>query len=158
MRLPAPLLLLALLPATALAADACAYLSQSDAAALTGQPVTNVDAAPARRDEDSGGQLNYCTYRSAGSAAVVSVVEFPSEVAARKQLSAAMVRGRMDNDGARVTEESGIGEKAYYGISTQGSMIVFVKNNKVVAIGAGGTKPAPKEALRKVALAVAGKL
>lgn len=63
-------------PAT-FAADACALLASAEATALLGQPVVQVAPAGPQRDEGSGGQLTYCTYRAATSAVVVSVVEFP---------------------------------------------------------------------------------
>jgi hypothetical protein len=146
---------------TAFAADACSLLSQSDAAAILGQPIAQVTPAGPRRDEDSSGQLTYCTYRGASSALIVSVVEFTSGAEARKQLTSNLVRERMDAEDAKVSEEPGLGEKSYYGTSARGSMFVFLKKNRVVGVGVGGekqNKSVTKDSLRSVAQTVSNKV
>jgi hypothetical protein len=153
---------LSTLASTAFAADPCSLLSQKDAAALLGQPVAHVTPAGPQRDEDSSGQLTYCTYRAAASAVIVSVVEFPSGTEARKQLTKNLVQERMDAEDAKVSEEPGLGERSFYGVSTKGAMYVFLKKSKVVGIAIGGDKPrksaASKEALRGAAQTVASKI
>ncbi|TCV82911.1 hypothetical protein [Sulfurirhabdus autotrophica] len=145
---------------TASAADRCALLSKSDTAALLGQPVAAVVPAGPQRDEDSSGQLTYCTYRGASLALVLSVVEFNAEAEARKQLSVNLVRDRMDAADAKVTEEPGLGDKAFFGTSANGVMYTFLKKNKVVGIALGGAKAsaASKVPLRAAALSIAAKL
>lgn len=142
-------------------ADPCALLSKADAAALLGQPIVAVAPAGPERDEDSGGQLSFCTYRGATSAVIVSVVEFAAETEARKQLSINLVRERMDEGDAKVTEEPGLGERAFYGASSNSAMYVFLKKNKVIGIAVGGAKvseaTASKAPLRAAALSIAAK-
>jgi len=154
--------LLPTLASAAFAGDACSLLSRNDAAAILGQPVAQVTPAGPQRDEDSGGQLSYCTYRAAASSVVVSVVEFASGAEARKQLTKNLVKERMDEDDAKVSEEAGLGEKSFYGVSAKGAMYVFLKKNKVVGVGAGGAKlnkaAASKESLRGAASSVASKI
>ena len=154
--------LLALASTVASAADPCALLSKSDAAALLGQPVVAAVPAGPQRDEDSGGQLTYCTYRGASLAVVVSVVEFTSEAEARKQLSVNLVRERLDAENAKVTEEQGFGDRAFFGASADGAMYAFLKKNKVVGVAVGGTKAsasaASKPQLKSSALRIAAKL
>ena len=137
---------------TATAADPCSLLSQPDATALLAQPVAQVTPAGPQRDEDSGGQLSYCTYRAAETAVIVSVVEFSSAAEARKQLTKNLVQERMDAEDAKISEEPGLGEKSFYGVSTKGAMFVFLKKSKVVGVAIGGGKPGKaatsKEALR----------
>ena len=152
----------AALPALALAADPCALMSRADATALLGKPVAAGTAAGPARDEDSSGQVSYCTYRAGTSAIIVSVVEFASPAEAKKSLTLNLVKNRMDDDGAKVSEESGIGEKSFYAATTEGSMYVFLKGAKVVGVAIGGEgapKPAAvKAALKASAMAVAAKL
>ena len=154
--------LLMLANTAANAADPCALLTKGDAAALLGQPVAAVVPAGPQRDEDSGGQLTYCTYRGASLAVVVSVVDFKSEAEARKQLDANLVRERMDAEDAKVTEEPGLGERAFFGASGNGAMVAFLKKNKVVGIALGGAKApaaaASKPQLKSSALTIAAKL
>lgn len=155
----AALLMAALAPA-AFAADVCSLLSQNDAAAVLGQPVVQVTPAGPQRDEDSGGMLSTCTYRGASSAVVVSVVEFTSDVEARKQVTSNLVQERLEAEADQVSKERGPGEKAYYGFSAKGSMFVFLKKNKVVGVGIAGAqqnRSVTKEALRSIAQLVAYK-
>ena len=146
---------------TATAADPCSLLSQSDATTLLAQPVTQVTPAGPQRDEDSGSQLSYCTYRATATAVIVSVVEFSSAAEAQKQLTKNLVQERMDAEDAKISEEPGLGEKSFYAVSTEGAMFVFLKKNKVVGVAIGG-KPgqaaASKDALRRAAQAVVSKV
>jgi hypothetical protein len=93
---------------------------------------------------------------------IVSLVEFSSPAEAKKAMTSNLVKKRMDGDDAKVTEEPGIGERSFYGVSDQGSMYVFLKGNKVAAVGVGGMN-APKTAafkasLKASAMAIAAKL
>jgi len=142
---------LVVLPGTALAADTCALVSRADASALLGQPAGAGAAVGPDRDEDSSGQLSYCTYRAATSTLIVSLVEFATPAEAKKALTLNLVKGRMDDDGTKVSEEPGIGERSFYAASAEGSMYVFLKGNKVVGLAVGGPG-APKAAAVKVAL------
>jgi len=150
------------LPVVARAADTCALVSGADASALLGQPAGSGAATPPARDEDSSGQLSYCMYRAATSALIVSVVEFATPAEARKSLTLNLVKSRMDEEGTKVSEEPGIGERSFYAASAEGSMYVFLKGNKVVGLavgGAGAPKAAVvKGALKASAIAVAAKL
>jgi hypothetical protein len=145
----------------ALAADACSLLAQTEAAAVTGQPIVEVMPGGPRRDEDSGGQLSYCTYRAAASAVVVSVVEYPSHDDALKQLSKSVAQERVDMPAAGMKEEPGLGEKSFYGASAKGATFLFLQGNKVIGVGVGGAGPVDgagvKESLRAAAKAVAAK-
>ena len=148
---------------TAFAGDSCSLISRTDAATLLEKPVTAVTPSGPQRDEDSGGLLSYCTYLSSNAAVVVSVIEFASAAEARKQLNANLVKERMDADDAEVTEEPGIGEQSFWGISSNGASYTFFKGNHVVGIGLGGEGVVDKwlsrkDALRRVALDVAAKL
>ncbi len=144
------------------AADTCALISRADVSTLLGQPALAGAATGPSKDEDSSGQLSYCTYRAGTAALIVSVVEFSSAAEAKKTLTLNLVKGRMNEDGAKVTEEPGIGERSFYALSAEGSMYVFLKGNKVVglAIGESGAPKAAaaKPALKANTIAVAAKL
>lgn len=145
---------------TASAADVCSLLTRAEAGEVLGQAVEQVVPAAPQRDEDSGGQLAFCTYRTSKAAVVVSVVEFRSASEARQQLSQNLVQGRMDGDEAKVSEEPGLGERAFYGASAKGATFVFLQKNRVVGIGVGGPSGSgtAKETLRKAAAAIASRL
>jgi hypothetical protein len=159
----AVLAVLAVLPAfPARAADPCALLSRAEAAALLGEPVAGVTPAGPERDEESGGKLTFCTWRAANAALVVSVVEFASPADARKQLDANLVQDRMEGKDAKLAEETGVGERSFWGETPKSAMMTFLKSNKVAGIAVGGTLSGPpagrKAALRKAALAIAASL
>lgn len=150
------------IPSAALAADPCALLSRAEAATLLGQPVGPGAAAGPVRDEDSSGQISYCSYRAGTAGLIVSIVDFASPAEARKALTLNLVKERMDEDDAKVSEEPGIGERSFYAVSSEGSSYVFLKGNKVVGVAVGGPgspKPAAvKGALKASALAAAARL
>jgi hypothetical protein len=137
-------------------------MSSADASALLSQSAGAGQAAGPARDEDSSGQISFCTYRAGNTALILSVVEYSSPAEAKKALTLNLVKRRMDEDDAKVSEESGIGEKTFYAVSGEGSMYVFLKGNKVVGLAVGGPgspKPAAvKEALKSRGMAVAAKL
>ena len=156
-------IVIGILSTNAFPGDLCSIISRTDAASLLEQPVTAVTPSGPQRDEDSGGMLSFCTYLSSNAAVVVSIVEFATAAEARKQLNANLVKERMDADDAEVTEEPGIGEQSFWGISANGASYTFVKGSRVVGIGLGGEGFAAmglsrKDALRRAALAVASKL
>lgn len=162
MRLPSlACVVVALHASTAVAADACSLLAQSEAAVVVGQPVTQVIPAGPERDDESGGQLSHCTYRAANAALVVSVVEFPSGAEAREQLTKNLVQERVEGDNAKVSEEPGLGDKAFYGATAKGATFVFLYKNKVIGVGVGGPgtgqRAGLKELLRTAAKTVASK-
>jgi len=105
------------LPDIASAADTCALISRADVSTLLGQPALAGAATGPAKDEDSSGQLSYCTYRAGTAALIVSVVEFSSAAEAKKTLTLNLVKGRMNEDAAKVTEEPGIGERSFYALS-----------------------------------------
>jgi hypothetical protein len=153
-----PLLLLL----TAAAPGPCDLLSKSDASALLGQPVTAVDHVGPQPDEDTGGTLDYCVYRTATSAMTVSEVVFPSAAAAKKAVTQEFLLGQMDAEDASVEAESGIGEQGWWGHSGKGAQYVVIKGATVLAVGLGGQgikDPAShKAALRAAIISAAGKL
>ena len=149
-------------PTAAWAADPCTLLSRAEATTLLGQTAGPGSAAGPEDDDDSSGKVSYCTYRAGTAGLIVSVVDFTSAAEAKKTLTLNLVKRRMDEDDAKVSEEPGIGERSFYAVSGEGSSYVFLKGSKVVGVAVGGPgspKPAAvKAALRASALAVAGKL
>ena len=158
--LSAPLLIL--VSSATLAADPCALVTRTEASALLGQPSAPGAKSGPARDEDSSGQLSYCTYKAGTAALIVSLVEFSSPAEAKKALTANLVKRRIGEDDAKVTEEAGIAERAFYAVTAEGSMYVFIKGSTVVGLGIGGPgspKAATvKGALKANSIAVAAKL
>ena len=147
----------------ALGADICSLVGKSEASSLLGQPVTHVTPSKPEKDEDTGGMLTYCSYRAGTLALVVSVVEFSSPAEARKNTTKEMAAGRLEED-AKVTDESGLGDRAYWAVSTKAAAAGYTvqKGMRVLGIMLGGQGlGAPgkhKEALRKAAADALGRL
>ena len=137
-------------------------MSRTEVSTLLGQPSGPGEAKGPERDEDSSGQVSYCMFRTTTGGLIVSVVEFASPAEAKKALTQNLVKKRMEEDDAKVTEETGIGERSFYGLSNEGSTYVFLKGNKAVGIGVGGAgapkTTAFKASLKASAIAVAAKL
>jgi hypothetical protein len=151
-----------LAPSSAHAIDICALASPADAATVLSQPVVGTSASKPERDEDSGGQISYCTYRAGQAGLIISVVEFATPAEARKQATAKLVEARADAADAKVIEETGIGERTFWALSSEGASYTFLKGALVVGLGAGGPglgQPARrKNALRTLASDIAKKL
>jgi hypothetical protein len=147
----------------ALGADICTLVSKGEAASLLGQPVTHMTPSKPEKDEDTGGMLTYCSYRAGTLALVVSVLEFSSPAEARKNTTKEVAAGRLDED-AKVIDESGLGDRAYWVFSTQTAAAGYIvqKGTRVLGIMRGGQGlGAPekhKEALRKAAAGALGRL
>ena len=147
----------------ALGADICSLVSKGEATSLLGQPATQTTPGKPEKDEDTGGMVTYCSYRAGTLALVVSVVEFSSPAEARMKTTKEMAAGRMEGD-AKVTEESGLGDRAYWAVSTKAAAAGFTvqKGTRVLGILLGGqglgAPETHKEALRKAAAGALGRL
>lgn len=149
-------ILMAANPADAL--DVCGLASKAEASATLGRPVASSSAIGPDRDEASGGQMTFCTYRAPKAELLLSVVEFPSPAGARKLATANFAQGAVDK--GTVTSETGIGERTFWAVSAQGGGYLFLKGSRVIQVsGIGVGQGAPrKAALRALASAVARKL
>jgi hypothetical protein len=144
------------------AADPCSFFTVADASALLKQPVVAANTIGPEKDEDSTGIVSTCFYRTANGAAMFTIVEFGSAAEAQKQMTAAYVNKQMGVDDAKTVPEPGVGERAYWSVSSGGAAITFLNGRHVVQIGVGGEgikQPAAfKSALKAVAVTLAGKI
>jgi hypothetical protein len=125
------------------APDVCDLLDLPTASALLGQPATRGQPSRPVPDEDSGGMVSYCTYLSGKSALIVSLVTFKSPAAARTATTKNLVEARMDDEDATITEEAGLGDRAFWAYTKEGSTWVVLKGENVVGIGLGGSVVKP---------------
>ena len=144
-------------------ADICSLVSKGDATSLLGQQVTDMTPGKPEKDEDTGGMLSFCSYRAGTLALIVSVVEFSSPAEARKNTTKEMAASRLEGD-AKVTDESGLGDRAYWATSTKAGPRGYIvqKGTRVLGVMLGGQGlGAPerhKESLRKAAVGALGRL
>jgi hypothetical protein len=145
-----------IIAAPALAADPCQLVPAASVTALIGADVKGSAAGP-EKDDDSGGQMTFCNYRGTAKPVglIVSIIEFASEAAARKQLTTDLVESQIGDDEAKVTEEGGIGDKSYYAATPKGSMYVFLKKSRIVGVALGGPGAGDAKATKPALLAAA---
>ena len=91
--------------APAASVDPVKLVSKTEATALLGQPVTAVTPASEQVDEDTGGKLVYCAFRTEKSAIVVSVVSFASAQEALAKMTKQHAVERLEGDNAQITRK-----------------------------------------------------
>lgn len=139
--------------------DVCPMLSRTEAAAILGQPVTEVVPG---KDESSSEKQAYCIYRSAGGELLTFVSEFSSAAEAKKQMTARLAAAQAEvakqtaatpaAEKVSMSEEAGVGEKALWTGSGQGAMYAALQGNRLIGavLGGQGMKdPASKKAALK---------
>ena len=126
----------------------CDLLDRATVTALLGQTSPGTPSGP-EPDEDTGGTVRYCTFRTPTGALIVSLVAFASAAEAGKATTRELVTSRMDGDGAILTVEPGLGDKAWWAYTTEGAEFVVQKGSVVLAVAMGGRLPNPPSSYRK---------
>ncbi len=147
--LPGIAVLLALAPPPIQKAGSCALIDRATVVALLGPAGSAGTQAPPEPDEDTGGTLSYCTFRSGTGGLILSKVTFATAAAALKATTKELVSSRMEGDGATIADETGLGDKAYWAYTSEGAEFVVVKGSVVVAVALGGQLPNPPASYRK---------
>jgi hypothetical protein len=160
--LPSVALALALITSAAPVANPCDLLDRAAVSALVGPPVTDGTPSGPEPDEDSGGTLSYCTYRGGSAALIVSQVTFANAAAARKATTKELVAGRLEDEVTTLTEESGVGDKAFWACTGAAAEYVVLKGASVLGLALGERLPKPPvsyhAALRAAAASASAKL
>jgi len=133
-----------------------------DAAKLLGQPVAGPLVLGPEKDDDAPAQATHWTYRGATAAVVVSRLDFASPTEARKCATIAFLKKQHDDDDAKIAEEPGVGERAFWVTTGEGCAVTFLQGSHIgsVALGGAGLGPPAKRkaALKAAAVVLAGKL
>ena len=142
--------------------DPVALVSKAEASVLLGQPVVAVTPASEQVDEDTGGKLVYCAFRTEKSAVAVSVVSFASAKEALAKTTKQHAQERLEGDNSQITEEKDLGDRSYWATTDLGAEYIVIKGSRVLGLAIGGKLPNPpasyREALRKLAVSAAAKL
>ena len=140
----------------------CDLVDKATATALLGAAPLEMSPMGPEPDEDTGSTITYCTIHGQHSAIIVSQMAFKDADAARKTITKEQVTGQMEGDVKKLTEEKGLGDKAYWAYTERGVEYVVIKGANVLAVGLGGALPNPPEsyhdALRAAATKAAAKL
>lgn len=144
------------------AVDPATLVSQAEATAVMGQPVVATPGGPAAKDDDTGGMLAYCTFRAGPTALIVSVVSFSSATEAKAKTTKQLAAARLDGDDAKIVEESGLGDRAFWATTANGAEYVVLKGSRVLGLALGGKPAKPpasyRDALRALAKSALEKL
>jgi hypothetical protein len=142
------------------AVDICSLISQPEAEAVLGQPVT---ATTPGTDTDSatGATLNFCTYLGTGLAVVVSREDLGSAEAARQAIKQELAKMLYDSASTTIPQDGGPGDQAYWSTSEHAAQFTVLNGNSVFSVLLGGNIGDPaahKAALLDLAIAVAARL
>jgi hypothetical protein len=142
--------------------DPCGLVTQPEAAAVIGAGVAKLMSEGPAPDEETGAQRSVCIYRNAQIMLVIMVLEFPTADAARETLTRETVSAQLEDESATVEQESGIGDRAYWGTTDHSVAYVVLRGSRVLGIVLGGDglgEPAQRRAgLRKAAVTATGRL
>lgn len=152
----------ALAAAPAPAAGPCDLLDLATVSALVGQPVARGTADGPTVDEETGGSTHFCIYQAGPAMLIVSVTSYKSAAAAKAATTKELVSERSEEAEATITEETGLGERAFWAVTKQGAQFVVLKGANVLALALGGNPAKPpasnKPALRAAAVAALAKM
>lgn len=147
--LPEIAFLLALVAPSAEKAGPCELMDRATVIALLGPTSTAGTPAGPERDDDSGGTVRYCTFRAGSAALILSQVTFSSAAEAGKATTKELVTSRMEGDGAKITDEPGLGDRAYWAYTAEGAEFVVLKGSVVLGVALGGHLANPPVSYRK---------
>jgi hypothetical protein len=136
------------------ALDVCSLVPRSEVAAAFGEAISSATLDGPDVDHASGSRTWTCTYGLAHGILAVSVAEFASASAARNFITLEHLKKELKDVEIQVTEEKGIGDRAFLLTDEEGLSLTVLKGARYYAVTAGGHKLPPdrlKTALRKVA-------
>jgi hypothetical protein len=140
--------------------DICALITQSEAEAVLGQPVSATTPGT-DTDRVTGATLNFCTYRGTGLAVLVSREDFGSAEAAKQAMKQNLAKMLSDNTTSTIPQDGGPGDQTYWATSPNAAEFTMQKGSFIFSVLLGGNIGDPathKEALLNLANSVAGKL
>lgn len=122
----------------------CDLLNREAASELLGQQVATPAPSGPEPDEDTGGTRTTCVYQAGTRMLILVRVAYASAAAAREATTQELVEERYGEgeDDFRVTEEPGLGDKAYWAYNPRAAEFIVIKGPTVLALILGGM---PKE-------------
>jgi hypothetical protein len=137
--------------------NVCSLATDAQVEAVLGQTIT--EKTPGEdADSVSGGTLYFCTYLGSGLAVVLSWVETGTPAAAEQALKDELAQMQADEPSAIVTSVTGMGDKAFWTVTTHAASFVVVKGGRVLSVALGGNIGDPdahKAALKTLAESIA---
>ena len=125
-----------------------------------GQPVASVSPF-SDAESDFGETVFSCFYLGKDLTIVVSRVDLDSAQSAGEVLQQQLAKQQAEDDGVVITEESGLGEKAYWTTVENAGIYTFLNGSNIFVVGLVGIKgdaASYKDALLTLAKSVASKI
>ena len=117
--------------------DACSLITSAEAEAVMGQPVETINPY-SELDTDYGETVFSCFYLGNELSIMVSKVELGSAQAASEAMQQQLIKEQTDSEDAIITEEPGLGEKAYWTTVENAGIFSFLKGRTVLVVGLVG--------------------
>lgn len=142
-----------------------ALVAKSDLTKLVGREVSEPKTMPEDMDDELGAKQTVSFYSAGNLRILVSVHRFPSAKDAVTKLTQAKVAALVDEEnpkGTKVTEESGVGDRAFWATSEHGASFTVVKGANALTLAVFGQLPQPvasyHDSLRSLAATAVAKL
>jgi hypothetical protein len=117
--------------------DVCSLVSKAEAEAVLGQNVLGITPGT---DSDilPGSTINFCTYLGSDTAIILSSVDSGSANAASEMLKVQLANAQSASPDLVITEEPGLGSKAYWTIAKNAAAYTILKDTQVFSVALGG--------------------
>ena len=117
--------------------DACSLITTGEAEAVMGQPVASVNPF-SELDQDYGETVFSCYYMGKDLTLIISKVDLGSAQAASEAMQQQLIKEQTDNKDVIISEEPGLGEKAYWTTVENAGIYSFLKGGRILIVGLAG--------------------
>jgi hypothetical protein len=117
--------------------DPCALIPQAEAAKLLGVAVTGARSSGPATDEESGGMLSTCVFRTGSAAVALTYVEFASAKEASAWYRATLTEAQ-GTAGTKVSPDQNGSLPAFWATTQIAAAYTLAQARYVVAVGGGG--------------------
>jgi len=143
--------------ATAQTPSWCAGVDKTQVGALLGGTAPAPKQSGPQKDDDAGGVTTMCLFPAGQKVVMTMRIEFTSAAEAQKKVSADWLKKNVEA-AATYAEEKGIGDRAFWAVSSEDASFIILKGNKlyVAVLGPGKDAAAQKPGLLKLAQSLIG--
>ena len=117
--------------------DACSLITSAEAEAVMGQPVASVNPF-SELDQDYSKTVFSCYFIGKDLTVVISKVDLGTAPAASDAIQQQLIREKAENKDVIITEEPGLGEKAYWTVVENAGIYSIWKGGRILIVGLAG--------------------
>ena len=137
----------------------CASVDKAQVGALLGGTAPAPIATGPEKDADAGGITTICMFMQGKKGVLTMRIEFASPQEAAKKVTLEYLKNQQ-GDEAKYVEEKGVGDRAFWAVSDEGSSYVILKGAKLYSVALGGidgkVAAAQKPAIAKLTQSLVG--